>query len=94
MLDPQFTQDSFDFIDRTQLDPGVWPQRRDLLPRHFQLIGTNRRALVVSDGGPALIEVGGVHVTDPEHLEEMAARLIALAAVLRDGRADPQVPQK
>lgn len=79
---PEMTTDAFDFIDRTQLEPGVWPQRRDLLPRHFQLIGANRRALVVGDMG-GLIEVAGVHVYDPDHLDEMATRLHALAGVMR-----------
>lgn len=65
------------------LGPGVWPDRRDLLPRHFQLVGDNPRALVVSDMG-GLISVGGVEVTNPQHLEEFALRLSALAAVYRE----------
>jgi hypothetical protein len=87
----EMTSDAFDFIDRAQLEPGVWPKSPDLLPRHFQLIGLNRRALVVGDMG-GLIEVAGVHVTDPDHLEEMASRLAALAGVLRrrqNGAVEP-----
>ena len=83
---PEMTADAWDYIDRTQLDPGVWPARRDLLPRHYQIIGTNRRALVVADMG-GLIELAGVHVTDPDHLDDFADRLKALAEVFRQRQA-------
>jgi hypothetical protein len=73
---------SHDSEARPGLTPGVWPQRRDLTPPHFQIVGTNGRTLVVADM-VGLIEVGGVHVTDPAHLEEMAERLHALAELMR-----------
>lgn len=78
MSDPYaFTSDN-----RTGLGPGVWPKRRDLLPRHFQVIGVNQRTLVVSDMG-GCIELGGVQVTDPDHLDEAAVRLHGLADEMR-----------
>ena len=67
------------------LGPGVWP-RRGLLPRHFQIVGDNPRALLVCDMG-GLIDIGGVHVTDPDHLDEMADRLHELAGVMRERNA-------
>ena len=78
MSDPYaFTSDN-----RTGLDPGVWPKSPDLLPRHFQLIGYNGRTLVVSDMH-GCIELGGVQVKDPDHLDEMAERLHFLADEMR-----------
>jgi hypothetical protein len=73
---------AFTSDDRTGLDPGVWPKPRDLLPRHFQIIGANRRALVICDMGGD-IDLGGVQVKDPDHLDEMAERLHRLADVMR-----------
>lgn len=67
------------------LEAGVWPERVDIRG-HFQLVGANRRALVVGDMG-GLIDIGGVHVYDPDHLDEMAARLTRLATRLRERTA-------
>lgn len=74
---------AFTSDNRTSLGAGVWPERRDTLPRHFQIIGVNDRTLVISDMH-GLIDLGGVHVKDPEHLDEMAERLRALAEAMRE----------
>jgi hypothetical protein len=79
---PYTDPEAFTGPDRTGLDPGVWPKPRGLLPRHFQVIGVNRRTLVVSDMG-GFIELGGVQVTDPDHLDEIADRLHELADLRR-----------
>jgi hypothetical protein len=80
-IDPTaFTSDA-----RPGLAPGVWPKPRDLLPRHFQIVGENHRTLVVSDMH-GLIDLGGVHVKDPDHLDEMADRLHGLADEMRARR--------
>lgn len=76
-VDPTaFTSDA-----NPNLAPGVWPKPR-LLPRHFQVVGVNRRTLVVSDMG-GVISLGGVEVQDPDHLDEMAERLHELADEMR-----------
>lgn len=74
---------AFTSDNRTGLGPSVWPERRDTLPRHFQIIGVNDRTLVISDMH-GLIDLSGVHVKDPEHLDEMAERLHGLAEIMRE----------
>lgn len=76
--------EAFTADNRTGLGAGVWPEKRGLLPRHFQIIGVNNRTLVVSDMG-GCIELGGVQVQDPDHLDEIADRLHELADALRKG---------
>jgi hypothetical protein len=71
--------------DSPNLDAGVWPKAEGL-PRHFQLVGTNARALAVLDMG-GLITVGGIDVYDPDHLDEFAARIARLATVYRERTA-------
>ncbi len=69
------------------LDAGVWPKAiPNVGPNHFQIIGVNRRNLVVCDLG-GVISVGGVEVTDPDHLDEFAARIAHLATVYRERTA-------
>lgn len=70
---------------RDGLEAGVWPERVDIRG-HFQLVGTNKRSLCLVDLG-GLIEVAGVHVHNPDHLDEMAARLTHLATRLRERTA-------
>jgi hypothetical protein len=64
-----------------RLTPGVYPVRPD--PHgHTLLVGDNQRALHVLDLGQAA-HVGGVAVTNPDHLDALAGRLRDLAARMR-----------
>lgn len=83
---PYTDPEAFTGAANPNLGPGVWPQKGDLLPRHFQIVGTNPRALVVEDAG-GFIDLGGVHVYDPDHLDEVAERLHRLADVMRERSA-------
>jgi hypothetical protein len=65
-----------------RLAPGVWPKNVDRRG-HFQIVGTNRRSIVVSDMH-GLIDIGGVHVDDPQVLAEAARRLMLLAQRMAD----------
>jgi hypothetical protein len=68
------------------LTPGVWPKTVDIRG-HFQLVGTDGRSLSVLDLG-GMVQVAGIDVTNPDHLDEMAARLVGIANRLR-GRKHP-----
>jgi hypothetical protein len=62
------------------LDPGVYLNRG-----HALLVGTNQRNLVVVDLG-GVIEVAGIDVTDPDHLDAFADYFQRLAATFRARR--------
>ncbi len=77
-------------IDRASPNqtPGVGPAERD--PRgHFQLCGEDARVLVVVDLGN-VISIGGINVSNPDHLEEAAVRLTHLADALRRRQNTPR----
>lgn len=63
------------------LGAGIWPKKVDIRG-HYQIIGDNARSLVVSDMG-GLIDIGGIHVTNPDDLDEAADRLHGLAEKMR-----------
>lgn len=54
---------------------------------HTLLVGRNARSLVVADMG-GCINVGGVQVVDPAHLDALADRLRMNAARLRERAGD------
>lgn len=68
--------------DERRLDPGVY-----LSPGygHALLVGINQRNLTVLDLG-GVIQVGGINVTDPDHLDEFAAYWAEIAATFRARR--------
>ena len=78
----EFPDDAHTYTTRPGLDPGVWPKNVDIRG-HFQLVGDNDRSLSVLDLG-GVIQVAGIDVTNPDHLDEMAARLTGIAARLRE----------
>lgn len=63
----------------TRLNPGVYPSDPQ---GHTLLVGDNQRALTVVNLG-GVIQVGGVDVTDPDHLDALADRLRLVAAQRR-----------
>lgn len=63
--------------EETRLAPGVY-----LSKGHALLVGTNERNLVVVDLG-GVIEVAGIDVTDPDHLDAFADYFQRLAATFR-----------
>ncbi len=68
--------------DEANLDPGVY-----LSPGygHAVLVGTNQRRLAVLDLG-GVIQVAGINVSDPDHLDAFAAYWADIAAVFRARR--------
>ncbi|MFY1686389.1 hypothetical protein [Plantactinospora sp. WMMB782] len=60
-----------------RLDPGVYPSKG-----HVLLVGTNERNLTVIDLG-GVIQVGGIDVTDPDHLDALAEYFQRLAVTFR-----------
>lgn len=68
-----------------RLTPGVWPKKIDIRG-HFQIVGTNKRAITIGDLG-GVIDFGGINVDDPAVLDEAAARLRVLADRLRQRQA-------
>ena len=66
--------------EELRLDPGVYLSRG-----HALLVGTNERNLVVVDLG-GVIEVAGIDVTDPGHLDAFADYFQRLAATFRARR--------
>lgn len=63
--------------------PGVYPSDPQ---GHTLLVGVNQRALTVVNLG-GVVQVGGVDVTDPDHLDLLADRLRQLAARKRTNDA-------
>lgn len=63
----------------TRLNPGVYPSDPQ---GHTILVGTNERSLTVIDLG-GVVQVGGIDVTSPDHLDALAARLHQAAGRLR-----------
>jgi len=82
--------DSAHTYDGTRLDPGVY-----LSPGygHAQLVGVNQRSLVVVDLG-GVVQVAGVDVTDPEHLDAFAEYFQRLAVAFRARRRPAALPAR
>ena len=72
--------------EELRLDPGVYLSRG-----HALLVGTNQRNLVVVDLG-GVIEVAGIDVTDPDHLDAFAEYFQRLAATFRARRQRSAAP--
>lgn len=66
-----------------RLNPGV-----HLSNGHAILVGTNERNLVVVDLG-GVIQVAGIDVTDPDHLEDLGDYFLQLGHKMRERRARP-----
>lgn len=64
-------------------DPGV-----HLSKGHALLVGTNKRNLVVVDLGGA-IQVAGIDVTDPDHLDALGQYFAGLGQKMRQRRTQP-----
>jgi hypothetical protein len=62
-----------------RLDPGVYISHG---PGHALLVGTNQRNLVVVDLG-GVIQVAGIDVTNPDHLDAFAEYFQRLAMTFR-----------
>jgi hypothetical protein len=67
-------------------NPGVY-----LSKGHALLVGTNQRNLVVVDLGGA-IQVAGVDVTDPDHLDALADYFRQCGQKMRERRTRPGWP--
>lgn len=63
--------------EETHLDPGVYTSKG-----HALLVGTNQRNLAVVDLG-GVIEVAGIDITNPDHLDAFAEYVQRLAATFR-----------
>lgn len=66
-----------------RLDPGV-----TLSKGHALLVGTNQRNLVVLDLG-GVIQVAGIDVTDPDHLDALGDHFRDLGRKMRERRTRP-----
>jgi hypothetical protein len=64
----------------TRLNPGVYPSDPQ---GHTILVGDNQRSLTVVDLG-GVIQVGGVDVTNPDHLDQLADRIRQRANRMRE----------
>jgi hypothetical protein len=63
-----------------RFSPGVYPSDPQ---GHTLLVGDNERSLTVVDLG-GVIQVGGVDVTNPDHLDQLADRLRQRANRMRE----------
>jgi hypothetical protein len=66
----------------SNLPAGVYPQQPDRY-EHVLVVGDNGRKFSVGDMF-GFIDFGGIHVSDPDHLDDLAARIHRLAALMRD----------
>ncbi|MFF0822505.1 hypothetical protein ACFYUR_19250 [Micromonospora haikouensis] len=74
--------------EEDRLDPGVY-----VGPRygHALVVGTNKRSLTVLDF-VGVINVGGVDVADPEHLETLGRYFLDRAQSFRERSTRPNWP--
>lgn len=76
---PAMHDDSHTHVE-LRLSPGVYPATPD---DHTLLVGDNQRSLTVIDLG-GVIQIGGVDVTNPDHLDALADRLRQRATCMRE----------
>lgn len=81
LLAAQLGDNSFT-TDENRLTPGVYPSDPQ---GHTLLVGTNNRAMTVLDLG-GVAQVAGLDISDPDHLDGLAARLHELADRMRARR--------
>ena len=77
----------------TTLEPGIYPsdpQGHTVLVGQVTSWGERRSISIANLGG--VISIGGVEVTDPDVLNQLADRLHANAATLRHQQAHPYRP--
>ncbi len=65
--------------DEPRLSPGVYPSDPQ---GHTLLVGENSRSLTILDLG-GVIQVGGLDIREPDHLDGLAARLHQAAERMR-----------
>ncbi|MBM0257361.1 hypothetical protein [Micromonospora sp. 4G55] len=78
LLAAQLGDNSFT-TSESRLAPGVYPSDPQ---GHTLLVGTNNRAMTVLDLG-GVVQVAGLDITDPHHLDVLADRLHELADRMR-----------